>query len=94
VYLQNICPTKPLHFGVPYEALFGYKSTFGHSKVFGYTIFSHTPKENMSKLDVKSMKCPFIGYCSKKKAYTFHNTITCEVFSTEDVIFHEFGEIE
>jgi hypothetical protein len=48
----------------------------------------------MSKLDVKSMKCPFIGYCSKKKAYTFHNTITCEVFSSEDVIFHEFGEIE
>eukprot|EP00253_Pinus_taeda_P020335 PITA_20335 len=64
VYLKNRCPTKQLVFQTPFEVLYGYKPDVSHFKVFGCTAFAHIPKANKRKLDAKSIKCVFIGYCT------------------------------
>jgi hypothetical protein len=61
-------------------------------KVFGSKPFSHIPKENRRKLDAKSVKCIFIGYCVDHKAYKMYDPITHKVFASRDVIFHEYAD--
>lgn len=40
-------------------------------------------------MDVKAIKCIFVGYCSDFKAYNMFNPSTHNVFASRDVIFHE-----
>ena len=58
-------------------------------RVFGSKAFSHVPKEDRKKLDSKAIKCIFIGYCTKFKAYKLFNPSTHKVFESRDVVFHE-----
>lgn len=51
--------------------------------------FAHIPKENRKKLDVKAIKCIFVGYCSNFKADMMFNPSTHKVFASRDIIFHE-----
>ena len=89
VYLKNMSPTKSLEFKTPFEALLGFKSIIKHLRVFGSKAFSHVPKEDRKKLDSKAIKCTFVGYCIKFKAYKFFNPSTHKVFAIRDVAFHE-----
>jgi hypothetical protein len=92
MYLQNRSPTKFLEHKTPYEAFNGYKPIVNHLRVFGSKAFSHIPKENRRKLDAKSVKCIFIGYCVDHKAYKMYDPITHKVFASRDVIFHEYAD--
>ena len=67
IFLKNRSPTKSLEFKTPYEALYGFKLKL--LRVFGSKEFAHIPKEDRRKLDSKSIRCTFIGYCSQYKAY-------------------------
>ena len=67
VYLKNMSPTKSLNLQTPFEAFHGYKLEAGHLRVFGCKAFAHVPKDERSKLNAKSIKCIFIGYCTDKK---------------------------
>jgi hypothetical protein len=64
VYLNNRSPTKKLDFQTPFEIIHGYKPNVSHLRVFGSTTFAHSPKDERRKLDAKSIKCVFIGYCT------------------------------
>jgi len=89
VYLKNRCPTKQLVFKTPFEVLHDYKPDVSHFKVFGCTAFAHIPKANRRKLDAKSIKCVFIGYCTDQKAYKLFDPSSHKLFASRDVVFHE-----
>jgi len=89
VYLKNRCPTKKLVFQTPFEVLHGYKPNVSHFRVFGCTAFAHIPKANRRKLDAKSIKCVFIGYCADQKAYKLFDPSSHKLFASRDVLFHE-----
>jgi hypothetical protein len=92
VYLKNRSPTRCLDNVTPFEALYGSKPAVHNLKVFGCKSFSHIPNENRKKLDAKSIKCIFIGYCSEFKEYKLFDHATHKVFSSRDVFFHEQEE--
>ena len=89
VYLKNRSPIRSLEFKTPFEALYGYKPGVKHLRIFGCKAFAHIPKEDRRKLDSKSIRCTFIGYCSSYKAYKLFNPSTHKIFVSRDVIFQE-----
>jgi transposase InsO family protein len=89
VYLKNLSPTKILDFQTPFEVFHGYKPDVSHLRVFGCKAFAHIPKDERRKLDAKSIKCIFIGYCSDKKTYKLFDPSSHKLFASRDVVFHE-----
>lgn len=71
LYLLNISPTEAVMNRIPYEAWMGRKERVNHLKVFGCV--SYAMVDIRSKLDEKSVKCVFIGYCSQSKTYRLYN---------------------
>jgi hypothetical protein len=69
--------------------LYNSKPRVNNLRIFGCKAFAHIPKENIKKLDAKSIKCIFIGYPTKYKAYKLFDPSTHKVFASRDVIFHE-----
>jgi hypothetical protein len=45
------------------------KPDVSHLRVFGCKTFAHSPDENRSKLESKSIPCVFLMYCEGTKAY-------------------------
>jgi transposase InsO family protein len=89
IYLNNRIPTKILDSKTPFEVLYGYKLEVGNLKIFGSKAFAHIPKDERRKLDTKSVKCIFIGYCDDHKAYKLFDISTHKLIARRDVIFHE-----
>ena len=87
--VKNIIPIGYLDFKTPFKALYSFKPTVHHLRVFGCKDFAHISKENRKKLDAKGIKCIFVGYCSKFKAYKMFDPFTHRVFASRDVIFHD-----
>lgn len=70
--LINRMTSRLLNFQTRYELLLKFYpyTPFIHAlseKVFGCTTFFHISTHNRSKLDLKALKCVFIGYSSYKK---------------------------
>lgn len=63
VHLINISPTKAVKNMTSYQAWRGLKPTVSHLRVFGCLAFSLIPAQHLKKLDMRSVKCIFIGYC-------------------------------
>ena len=89
VYLKNRRRTKSLELKTPFEAFYGYKPKVSHLRVFGCKAFAHIPKDERRKLDAKSIKCIFIGYCDNQKAYKLFDPSTHRLLASRDVVFHE-----
>jgi hypothetical protein len=53
----------------PYELWFGRKPKIDHLRIFGCEAYAHIPACDRRKLDPKSIKCIFVGYCDTTKAY-------------------------
>ena len=69
-YLINIIPSRTLEGKSPIEVLCPRMPLFQvPSKVFGCNCFVHVPKRHRDKLDLKAVKCLFIGYPSNQKGY-------------------------
>lgn len=58
-------------------------------RVFGCTSFVHIHHTYRTKLDLKSLKCIFLGYSSHKKGYKCYFPITRKVYNSMDVTFFE-----
>jgi hypothetical protein len=89
VYLKNRRPTTCFDHKTLFESLYDSKPIVNNLRIFWYKNFSHIPKENKKKLDDKSIKCIFIGYCSEFKEYKLFDPSTHKVFGGRDLIFHE-----
>lgn len=92
VYLLNISPTRAVLHWTPYEAWKGIKPWVSHLKIFGCIVYTLLPSQERHKLDEKSLKCIFIGYCAQSKAYRLYNPVGGKVIISRDVIFDEAGE--
>jgi hypothetical protein len=51
--------------------------------------FVHNTSSGISKLDVKSHKCVFVGYSSGKKRYKYYDPVKKRMFESLDVTFRE-----
>ncbi|RVW83084.1 Retrovirus-related Pol polyprotein from transposon TNT 1-94 [Vitis vinifera] len=89
VYLLNISPTKAVLNRTPYEAWYGRKPWVSHFKVFGSVAYTLIDSHNRSKLDEKSVKCIFIGYCSQSKGYKLYNLVSGKIIVSRNVVFDE-----
>jgi hypothetical protein len=47
------------------------------------------PDAQRKKLDVKSIKCVFLGVSEESKAYRLYNPVTKKIIISRDVIFVE-----
>ena len=65
--------------------------TVSHLRVFGYNAYAHIPKVNRRKLDPKSIKTIFVGYCTHTKAYRLWDTKRQKMLVSRDVIFYELS---
>jgi len=73
----------------PNEALFGDKPCLQNLKIFGCNTYSHVPKDERSKLNVKAQKCMLPGYSMETKGYHLLNQESGKLFYSRDVYFNE-----
>lgn len=88
IYIINRSPTQVVSNKTPYEAWHGVKPTVSYLRVFGCVVFALIPSHKYQKLNEKSKKCLFIGYCLESKACKLFNPTTGKVIISRDVIFH------
>lgn len=88
-YIVNRSPTRSLSDATPYEVWTGKKPNLNHMRIFGCPAMVHIPKENRSKLDVKSRKLIFVGYSDCTKGYKFIDPETKKGIVSRDVVFLE-----
>lgn len=89
VYLLNRCLTKSVEYKTPNETWSNQKRGVRHLKIFGCVAYAHVPDQARKKLDDKRVKCIFIGYEKRSKAYRLYNPLTKKVIISRDVEFDE-----
>lgn len=88
-YIINRSPTKSLCYKTPEEMWTGQKPNVSHMRTFGCEAMVHLPKEKRKKLDSKSQKLIFIGYCENTKGYRFILPNSRKAIKSRDAIFLE-----
>ena len=89
-FFINRMPSSVLNWATPYHQLFSNKSLFLiDSKVFGCTCFVRDVRPQVSKLDMKFLKCIFVGYSHVKKGYRCYCPTLRRYFVSPNVIFFE-----
>jgi hypothetical protein len=83
-YTLNRAPSTDSHV-TPYELWFQKKPHLGHLRIFGCTAYVHVPDCDRKKLDAKSTRCMFIGYCDTTKAYRLWDPAARRIKSSRDV---------
>jgi hypothetical protein len=88
VYRRNrvISKTSPV---TPFQRWYETKPNISNLKIFGSAAIIHVPKIERKKLEPKSSKCYFIGYCLTQKAYIIWIPTTGKIKISRDVIFNE-----
>ncbi|MCO5581848.1 hypothetical protein L7F22_035737 [Adiantum nelumboides] len=85
-YVLNRCPPKSLQSITPYEAWHDRKLSIEHMRVFGSLAHALVPQTQRKKLDVKAVKCIFVGYSAESKAlavmYWRHNVSSQDIYDT------------
>ena len=93
-YVRNRSPTTAVDGETPEEAWSKTKPSVEHLRVFGCVAYAHVPKELRGKLDSKSEKCIFVGYCGESKAYRLYNMKSGKIIKSRDVVFNEASKSE
>lgn len=86
-YVLNRTGTSTVADKAPYELWCGRPAKIDQLHIFGSEVFVHVPKEKRQKLDAKSVKCMFVGYDSRSKAYRVWNPQTNKMQVACDVVF-------
>ncbi|KAL8111350.1 hypothetical protein AgCh_019173 [Apium graveolens] len=88
-YLINRMPSQVLGFKYPCELLMGENVYAIPSKVFGCVCFVRDHRPSVSKLDLRALKCIFVGYSGTQKGYRCWCPSEKRVFVNMDVTFRE-----
>ena len=87
--LINRMPSSVLNWATPYHQLFSNNFLFPiDPKVFGCTSFVRDVHPQVSKLDLKSLKCIFVGHSHVQKGYRYYCPTLRHYFVSPDVISH------
>ena len=62
--------------------------------MFGYKAFVHIPKDERSKVDVKTQQCIFVGYGQDQFGYRFYDPVQKKLVRSYDAVFIENQTIE
>ena len=89
VHVLNLTPCVPLQFDVPERVWTGRDVSYDHLRVFGCKAYVHIPKDERSKLDMKTRQCIFVGYGQDEFGYRFYNPVTKKLVRSRDVVFME-----
>ena len=89
VFLRNRSPTVAVEGMTPFEAINGRKPQVNILRVFGCLCYSHVPKDERSKFDVKAKKCMFLGYGETTKGYRLYDLKRQRVMYSRNVVFDE-----
>ena len=83
-YVINLYPVVALDGVVPNR--FDQDVSYDNLKVFGCKACVHVPKDERSKLDVKTKQCIFIGYGQDEFGYHFYDPIDKKLIRSRDVV--------
>jgi hypothetical protein len=89
VHVLNLTPCVPLQFDVPDRVWTGKDVSYDHLRVFGCKSFVHIPKDERSKLDVKTRQCIFLGYGLDEFGYRLYDPVEKKLVRSRDVVFME-----
>ncbi|GJZ27300.1 putative RNA-directed DNA polymerase [Tanacetum coccineum] len=89
VHVINLTPCVPLRFDVPDRVWSGKDVSYRHLRVFGCKAFVHIPKDERSKLDVKTKPCVFLGYGQDEFGYRLYDPVQKKLVRSRDVVFEE-----
>jgi transposase InsO family protein len=89
VHVLNLTPCVPLQFDVPDRVWTGKDVSYDHLRVFGCKAFVHIPKDERSKLDVKTRQCIFLGYGLDEFGYRLYDPVEKKLVRSRDVVFME-----
>ncbi|KAL9254956.1 Retrovirus-related Pol polyprotein from transposon TNT 1-94-like protein [Drosera capensis] len=70
------------------------KCHLDHLWVFGYKALVHFPKDERSKLDMKTRQCIFLGYAQDELGYQLYDPIEKTVVRSHNVVFMEDQTID
>lgn len=93
-YLINRSPTYALDCETPEMVWSGKDASYSHLKVFGCKAFVHVPKEQRSKLDMKSIECIFLYYGDDEFGYKLWDPKNRKLIRSRDVVFREDQTLE
>jgi len=93
-YVLNHSPCVPLQYEAPEKIWSGRDISYDQLRVFGCKAYVHVPKDERSKLDVKTRECVFIGYGQDMLGYKFYDPVQKKLVRSRDVVFVEDQTIE
>jgi hypothetical protein len=70
-------------------SIVGQKSNVSHINFFCYTCFLYLSATQRDKLDLKEVKCIFLGYSQTKKGYKYYDSISKKSYISKDIRFVE-----
>ena len=73
----------------PYKSWHCRRPNVSHLRFFGCVAYALINSQVRQKLDDKSEKCIFVGYCTESKAYRLYNPLNGKILVRRDVIFDE-----
>ena len=68
--------------------------SYSFLKTFGCEEFDHIDSKNRTKLEVKSKKCVFFGYCINEFGYRIWDFVNHKIIRSRDVIFNEKSVVQ
>ncbi|KAK9165308.1 hypothetical protein Scep_000499 [Stephania cephalantha] len=89
IYLLNLSPTRFVMNQTPYEDWYGRRPSVSHLRVFGCISYALVNSQICQKLDEKSEKCIFVGYCTQSKTYRLYNPLSGQIVIRKDAVFGE-----
>lgn len=75
IHNKGVSSAKVAMYQTSFEAWMGRRLTVSHLKIFGRIAYALV-KTNTHKIDEKSEKCIFVGYCSQSQAYKLYKPIS------------------
>jgi histone deacetylase 1/2 len=88
-YLINCLPTKTLHMGTPFLALYGTHPSYHDLRAFGCTCYPNLTSTTPHKLAPRSTLCAFLGYSPDHKGYRCLDLTSNRVIISRHVVFDE-----
>lgn len=90
VFIKNRSPTKAVRGITPEEKWTGKKVDLSNMRVFGCIAYALIPHEKRKKLDAKSQRLIFVGYCTESKGYRLVDpSMPTKCIKSRDVQFLE-----
>ncbi|RDX87978.1 hypothetical protein CR513_30488, partial [Mucuna pruriens] len=90
MHVINLSPTVTLNTEVPDKIWFDKNVKYDHLHAFGCKAFVHVPKDERSKLDMKTMQCIFIGLYDPVEKKLVRS---CDVQFMEDQTIEDINKI-